>query len=68
MGVVISFEIINTVVENLCDMIEPNFNIKIKNIKDMSAAAVLMIALVWILIILFGIFKVGLLLTFGIVI
>ncbi len=40
-GLVICFEIINTVVENLSDIISPEKNEKIKKIKDLSAAAVL---------------------------
>ena len=65
MAVVISFEIINTVVENLCDLVDINFNLKIKVIKDMSAGAVLMIALVWLLILILGLTKVVLRVFFG---
>ena len=65
MAVVISFEIINTVVENICDLVDINFNLKIKVIKDMSAGAVLMVALVWLLVIILGITKVGLRVFFG---
>lgn len=44
-GAVISLELINTAIEKLCDLIEPNKNDKIKNIKDISAAAVLVTAI-----------------------
>lgn len=43
-GILISFEVINTCIEKLCDFIEPNSNNKIMIIKDMSAAAVLISA------------------------
>lgn len=40
-GLVITTEIINTVVEKTADFISPDKNEKIKKIKDLSAAAVL---------------------------
>ncbi|MGI6291957.1 MAG: diacylglycerol kinase family protein [Bacteroidales bacterium] len=40
-GFVISVEIINTVIENMADFVSPTKNDKIKKIKDLSAAAVL---------------------------
>jgi undecaprenol kinase/diacylglycerol kinase (ATP) len=40
-GLVISLELLNTALEKLCDVVEPNKNEKIRIIKDMSAAAVL---------------------------
>ncbi len=40
-GLVITVEIINTVIENVADFISPGKNEKIKKIKDLSAAAVL---------------------------
>lgn len=40
-GLVITIEIINTVIENVADFISPGKNEKIKKIKDLSAAAVL---------------------------
>lgn len=39
-GLVISLEIINCVIEETCDMYNQNFDIRIKHIKDMAAAAV----------------------------
>lgn len=38
---VIAFEIMNSVIEKICDLIDENYNEKIKVIKDMSSAAVL---------------------------
>ena len=43
-GLVITTEIINTVIENIADFISPDKNEKIKIIKDLSAAAVLISA------------------------
>ncbi len=44
-GFVITTEILNTAVENLCDFISPERNEKIKNIKDLAAAGVLISAI-----------------------
>ena len=44
-GFVISFEIINSAIENIADMISPEKNNKIKKIKDISAAGVLVSAI-----------------------
>lgn len=44
--VVLSFEIINSAIEKLCDMVCPHFNLTIKKVKDMSAAAVLLAAII----------------------
>ena len=43
-GFVVVAEIFNTIIENLCDFIHPNYHDKIKKIKDISAAAVLISA------------------------
>lgn len=40
-GLVISLEIMNSVVELLCDLYSTEFNLKIKVIKDMASASVL---------------------------
>ena len=45
-GLVISAELLNTAIEKLCDFIEPNKNEKIRVIKDISAAAVLVASIV----------------------
>ena len=43
---VMCLEIVNTVVEKICDVIHPEQNMKIKIIKDMAAASVLVSAIV----------------------
>jgi undecaprenol kinase/diacylglycerol kinase (ATP) len=40
-ALVISFEMINSALEKLSDLVEPNFNPVIKIVKDVAAAAVL---------------------------
>ena len=42
---VLSLEILNTAIEKVCDIIQPEFDLRIKVIKDISAAAVVLIAL-----------------------
>ena len=42
---VLAFEMLNTAIEHLCDIVSPAFNPVIKIIKDVSAAAVLVVAL-----------------------
>lgn len=44
-GGVIALEILNSVIEKLCDLYTTEYNEKIKTIKDMAAAAVLVFAL-----------------------
>jgi diacylglycerol kinase len=44
-ALVISMEMINSAMEKLSDMVEPNFHPVIKTIKDISAAAVLWAAM-----------------------
>jgi diacylglycerol kinase len=44
-GLVMGFEALNTSIEKLCDFVEPNKNEKIKLIKDISAAAVLIVSI-----------------------
>jgi diacylglycerol kinase len=39
-GLVISAEMVNTAIEKLCDVVEPNLNEKIRAIKDIAAGAV----------------------------
>lgn len=43
-GIVIAAEIFNTCIERLCDLVQPDFDPKIKYIKDLSSAAVLVSA------------------------
>lgn len=42
---VIGFEMINTAIENLCNLVHPDYHPRIKIIKDLSAGAVLMAAI-----------------------
>lgn len=42
---VLSLEILNTAIEKVCDIIQPLFDLRIKIIKDISAAAVVLMAL-----------------------
>ncbi len=49
-AMVISLEMMNSTLEKLSDMVEPNFNPSIKTIKDMAAAAVLWAALISVII------------------
>jgi diacylglycerol kinase (ATP) len=42
---VLSAELFNTAIEKICNKIEPNYNPTIKIIKDVSAAAVLVVAI-----------------------
>lgn len=44
-ALVLSFEIINSAIEKLCDLVSPDFNLTIKKVKDMSASAVLLSAI-----------------------
>jgi diacylglycerol kinase len=43
---VLSFEIINSAMEKLCDLVCPDFNLTIKKVKDMAASAVLLSAII----------------------
>jgi diacylglycerol kinase len=45
-GLVLSLEIMNSAIEKICDLYSKEKNPKIKNIKDISAGAVLIAALV----------------------
>ena len=44
-ALVLAFEMVNTAIEHICNLIQPGFNSLIKIIKDVSAGAVLIIAL-----------------------
>lgn len=46
-GVMLVAEVFNTVVECLCDYLQPDEDGAIKNIKDMAAAATLIAILIW---------------------
>lgn len=43
---VLSLEILNTAVEKICDVVQPDFDERIKIIKDISAGAVLLMSFV----------------------
>ena len=43
-GAVLAAEIFNTAIESFCDMVQPGFDLRVKFIKDVSAAAVLVLA------------------------
>lgn len=45
-ALVFSLEIVNTAIEHLCNLISPEWHKAIKNIKDLSAAAVLVAAVI----------------------
>lgn len=45
-GWVIMAELMNTAIEHLCNMMQPGQDIRIKRIKDMSAAAVLFVTII----------------------
>lgn len=42
---VLVLEIVNTAIEKLCDLIQPEYDLRIKIIKDMAAGAVLLSAI-----------------------
>jgi undecaprenol kinase len=45
-AVVLGFEIINSAIEKLCDLVCSDFNLTIKKVKDMAASAVLLSAII----------------------
>lgn len=49
-GLVFGLELINTAIENICDLISIERNEQIKKIKDLSAAAVLVAAVISVII------------------
>lgn len=49
-GSVLSTELINSQIERILDLIQPNYDQRVKNIKDLSAGAVLVISLTALLI------------------
>lgn len=52
-AIVICFEMLNTAIEEICNLIHPTYHHKIKKIKDISAGAVLMMSVVALTIVLF---------------
>jgi len=49
-GLVLSVEALNTSIEYICDLVSPDYNPIVKKIKDVSAAAVLLAAIVAVII------------------
>jgi len=44
-GLVLAFELINTFAEHLCDLVNPEYSVKVKYIKDVAAGSVFVICL-----------------------
>jgi diacylglycerol kinase (ATP) len=53
MGIVIALEMINTAFETLCDLVHPEKSESVRVIKDLAAGAVLIVAIVWLVVILY---------------
>ena len=45
-GTVLSFEMINSAIEKLCNLVHPKYHPAVKTIKDISAGAVLFVAVI----------------------
>lgn len=45
-GLVLTAELLNTAIEKLCDIVQPEFHSGIKRVKDISAGAVLLAAFI----------------------
>lgn len=58
MMVVSSLELMNTAFEHLCDLVDTEYNERIKKIKDVAAGAVFYAALGWLVAIIYGFFAV----------
>lgn len=50
MGLVFACEILNSALENICDLISPEYNLYIKKAKDLGAAATLVSVIIEVLI------------------
>ena len=55
MSVVISLEMLNSTIETLCDLVHPSYHPKVKIIKDMAAGSVLIVALSWLIVMIYEI-------------
>lgn len=53
MGIVIALEMINTAFETLCDLVYPEKNESIRIVKDLTAGAVLIVAVLWLVVIFY---------------
>ena len=56
-ALVICLEIVNSVIEQICDLYSTSYNPKIKKIKDMSAAAVLFACFIALIVCLICLFR-----------
>jgi diacylglycerol kinase len=56
MFLIMSLEMMNSAIEALCDLYTEKFDLKIKDIKDISAGAVLCAAITWLLLITYSLF------------
>lgn len=56
MFLIMSLEMMNSAIEALCDLYTEKFDLKIKDIKDIAAGAVLCAAMTWLLLITYSIF------------
>ena len=65
-GVVLSFEMLNTAIEKLVDLVEPNYNTKAGAIKDIAAGAVFLFSIISAIIgvMIFGKYSLDLLFTY----
>ena len=50
-GLVLAIELMNSAIEALCDLVDPSYNLKIKQIKDLAAAAAGIAILAWVVVI-----------------
>ncbi len=57
-GGVLALEVVNTALEELCDLVEPNQNIVIKRVKDLASGAVGVFASVSILVTILDVWRV----------
>ncbi len=55
MSIVLSLEMLNSSIEALCDLVHPQYSLKVKFIKDVAAASVLMVSLTWLIVIAYEI-------------
>ena len=53
-SIIMGFEIQNSAMELICDLVEPNQNPVVKIIKDLSSGAVLCVAIAWLVVILYS--------------
>jgi diacylglycerol kinase len=58
-AMVLTAEILNSAIEAICDFIEPNYNPRIKVIKDVSAAAVGIAIAAWLIVIVWEAVQLG---------